>query len=191
MKHLELGILADAVLTSEHMKNYVCCSFEDVASAGVDVGISTAKVSLIEQRFNTNPDDDRFVFYVSVRNQGNLDNNSKQHRIEYSRKELTEVLSDLELTKIMLISHINGLCKIDGDFDCWDCEHQERCSDEREAAASARIPKDADLEEVRVIMESPEYYEGIMTRCLKINEAVALRLLPEDKANVFLHQNQS
>lgn len=65
----------------------------------------------------------------------------------------------------------------DEEFDCMECEHESRCSEEREAAAIARIPSDADLAEVRAIMEAPDYYENLATTCWKIDEAVSKGLM--------------
>jgi len=67
---------------------------------------------------------------------------------------------------------------MDGDFDCVDCEHEDICSEEREAAAIAKIPAGADLSEVRAFVESQEYYENLTTTCWKMDEAVSKELMP-------------
>lgn len=70
---------------------------------------------------------------------------------------------------------------------CENCEYEDRCNEEREAAAFARIPADADVKEVRAIIESPDYYEGITTTCWEIDKAVAMRLMPRSVATIQLH----
>lgn len=81
---------------------------------GVNLRPSSHRLDLVGIKFNEKPDDDQFMFEQSLLDPRKAQ--SESSTLEFSRKELQEKFSHQDLKVMMLKSHINGSCKIGGEY---------------------------------------------------------------------------